>query len=128
MACRRACAHGAALLGLGPGKIVGLPGFAQFATAHGVPLALPLGWTVIVFELAGAACIALGWRVRAASILFVIYILVLGPWFHPFWRFNWHQNPMLAQMMLDDFFHHLTMAGGFIVLAIHGPGRIRIGL
>ena len=100
---------------------------ARMAIApKGIPFPLLAAWLAIVFEIGGSAMIVLGYRTRWAAIAFTVYILVLGPWFHQFWHYSFAKDGMIAQMMKDDFFHHTTMAAGFILLAVAGPGRFSL--
>ena len=103
-------------------KISYFDGVVAFASANGVPLARPLMPLAIVFEVAGGLLLLLGWQCRRIALAFVVWIVVLGVWFHRFWAVPQQE----WQTMVDAFFHHLVMAGGFLVLAVHGPGALSV--
>jgi putative oxidoreductase len=107
-------------------KMADPPDFIGFAASHHVPWPAITMWPVAIAELVGALGVLLGFRTRFCCVMFTIYILVLGPIFHQFWTFDWGHATLMAHIMLDDFLHHLTMAGGFIVLAVAGPGALSI--
>ena len=98
-------------------------GAAVFAASHGVPFAGALTPLAAVFELAAGLMLVTGWRAREAAAALALWILVLGPWFHPFWS----ASPPQWQGMIDDFFHHFVMLGGMIYLVVFGPGALAVG-
>ena len=91
-------------------------------TDHALLLARLLMPLAILFEFAGSLLLLLGWQCRRVALAFVVWIVVLGVRFHRFWTVPQRE----WQMMVDSFFHHLVMAGGFLVLAIHGPGALSL--
>lgn len=103
-------------------KVFYFDGVVAFATSFGWPLARPLMPVAIAFEGVGGVLLLIGWRCRMVAMAFVVWIIVLGIWFHRFWL----SPPETWQTMFDSFFHHLVMAGGFLVLAVHGPGALSI--
>ena len=104
-------------------KLLDQSGAAAFAASHGVPYAAQLMPFAALFELGAAAMITAGWRSREAALALALWMAILGPWFHQFWR----SPPQMWQLMIDDFFHHAVMIGGMIYLAVAGPGRLRLG-
>lgn len=94
----------------GFGKIGGYAGTAAYMAANGVPgLLLPL---VIVLEIGGGILILLGWHTRIVSLLLAGFTILALLLFHlPVTAEN--QIVVLAE---------LGVAGGFLVLAAHGPG------
>lgn len=103
-------------------KIVIYNDAVQFATAGGVPFARELMPFAILLELGGAAMLLVGWHARWAAAAFAVWVLVLGPSFRRFWA----EPPAIWQVVVGGFFHHLVMAGGFIYLAVCGPGEISL--
>jgi putative oxidoreductase len=103
-------------------KIVVYSDAVQFAMGGGVPFARELMPLAILFELGCGAMLLVGWHARLAAMAFAVWVLVLGPSFHRFWV----EPPGTWQVVVDGFFHHLVMAGGFICLAISGPGGISL--
>ncbi|HEY9111111.1 MAG TPA: DoxX family protein [Rhodanobacteraceae bacterium] len=94
----------------GFGKIGGYAGTAAYMAANGVPgMLLPL---VIVLEIGGGILILLGWHTRIVSLLLAGFTILALLLFHmPVTADN--QIVMLAE---------LGVAGGFLLLAAHGPG------
>ncbi|SRR6266478_2687724 len=95
-------------------------GAVDWATAHGIPFAAFLMWAVIALELGASALLVSGWHAREGALALMAWLLWTGPWFHRFWE----TPPPMWQMMVDDFFHHLVMAGGFLYVAVCGPGSL----
>ena len=94
----------------GFGKIGGYAGTAAYMAANGVPgLLLPL---VIVLELGGGILVLLGWHTRIASLLLAGFTILALLLFH---------LPVTAENQIV-FLAELGVAGGFLVLAAHGPG------
>jgi len=94
----------------GYGKIGGYAGTAAYMAANGVPgMLLPL---VIVLEIGGGLMVLLGWYTRIASLLLAGFTLLALLLFH---------MPMTAENQIV-FLAELGVAGGFLVLAAHGPG------
>lgn len=94
----------------GFGKIGGYAGTAAYMAANGVPgLLLPL---VIVLELGGGLLVLLGWHTRIVSLLLAVFTVLALLLFH---------LPVTAENQIV-FLAELGVAGGFLVLAAHGPG------
>lgn len=99
----------------GLGKITGYEGSAQYMQQAGVPgLLLPL---VIVVELVGGLAIAVGWRTRLAAFLLAGFSILAALFFHA--KFD---DP--AQQI--QFMKNLTIAGGFLLLVVHGAGALSL--
>jgi putative oxidoreductase len=105
-------------------KIVKYDDFVGFATAGGLPLAPLMTPLIVLAELGASLMLIVGWNAKLAAAFFAVFCLIVGPWFHQFW------NPAIPadkwQDVVDGFFHHYVMAGGFIFLAVHGPGRLSL--
>lgn len=90
-----------------------------FADAFQIPLArftMPLA---IILELGAAAMLLTPRYCRLGAAILAVWTFVLGIWFHRFWAVpaaDW-------QMMIDSFFHHFVMTGGFLYVAVFGAGR-----
>jgi putative oxidoreductase len=103
-------------------KLFDYSGAVAYASSHGIPLAsigMPLA---IGLELICATMLLLGWHARGAALLLMVWALWTGPWFHRFWI----APPAMWQFMIDDFFHHLVMAGGLLYVYVFGAGRIAL--
>ncbi|MDB5675699.1 MAG: DoxX family protein [Sphingomonas bacterium] len=103
-------------------KLTSMSGAIQWAASSGVPvaqLAMPLA---ALFEVTAGLLLATGWRAREAASALALWIIILGPLFHQFWKVP----PQLWQESIDSFFHHLVMFGGMVYVAIFGPGGWRL--
>jgi putative oxidoreductase len=78
--------------------------------SQGVPgLLLPL---VIIVELVGGLSVAVGWQTRLAAVALAGFTVVAALLFH---------YPVDEGQMIH-FMKNIAIAGGFLVLAMAGPG------
>ncbi len=95
----------------GFGKIAQYPGTQAYMESSGVPGGLlPF---VIVLEVAGALAIVIGWKTRAAALALGGFSLLAAVLFHA----NFQEK---MQMIL--FLKNVAIAGGFLLLYVHGAG------
>lgn len=96
----------------GVGKVTGHAAIVAYMAAAGVPAALlPLA---VAVEILGALALVLGWHSRVMAVLLAGYSLVTASLFH----LNF-ADPVQGVMFLKN----LSIAGGLLLLAIHGAGR-----
>ena len=99
----------------GVGKIGGYDATAGYMAAVGVPGALlPL---VIAIEVLGAAAIIVGWKTRIVAFLLAGFTLLSAVIFH---------SNFADQIQMIMFLKNLSIAGGFLLLVVHGAGRISV--
>lgn len=99
----------------GWGKIAGYAGTQQYMEAMGVPAALlPL---VIALELGGGLAILAGAFTRWAAFALAAFSIASAVVFHA---------DFADQMQAISFMKNLAIAGGFLVLAASGPGRLSL--
>ena len=92
-------------------KISGFEGTQGYMEAMGVPgMLLPL---VIFIEVAGGLAIIAGWQTRLVALALAVFTLVAAVIFH---------HNVADQMQLIMLMKNIAIAGGFILLAIHGAG------
>jgi putative oxidoreductase len=92
----------------GFGKITNYAGVAGYMREHGVaPALLPL---VILTELGGGLLVLVGFKTRWASISLAGFCLLTALIIH------------VAAGETIEFQKNVAMAGGFLVLAVFGPG------
>jgi len=72
---------------------------------------------VTVLEVVGAAALIIGWQTRWAAYALAAFSVVAGAIFH---------SNFSDQMQMILFMKNLAIAGGFLVLAVHGPGGISL--
>jgi putative oxidoreductase len=71
---------------------------------------LPL---VIALEIGGGLAIIAGWQTRLVSIVLAAFTLAAAAIFH---------NNLADQTQMIMFMKNIAIAGGFILLAVHGAG------
>lgn len=92
-------------------KISGYEGTQGYMDAMGVPgMLLPL---VILLETGGGLAIIAGWQTKLVSIALAAFTVVAAVIFH---------NNFSDQMQMIMFMKNIAIAGGFILLAVHGAG------
>ncbi len=98
----------------GIGKITGYAATQGYMESMGVPgIMLPL---VIILEVLGGLAILVGWKARWIALLMAGFSVLSALIFHPI------GDP--EQQM--HFMKNLAMAGGFLMIAGHGPGALSI--
>ncbi|SFR14133.1 MULTISPECIES: DoxX family protein [unclassified Enterobacter] len=99
----------------GWGKITGYAGTQQYMEAMGVPgFMLPL---VILLEFGGGLAILFGFLTRTTALFTVIFTIITSFIFHS----NFAEG--VNQLM---FMKNITISGGFLLLAVTGPGAYSI--
>jgi putative oxidoreductase len=99
----------------GVGKIGAYAGTAAYMSSVGVPsVLLPV---VIVTEILGAIAIIVGWHTRVAALLLAGYTLLAALIFH---------NNFADQIEMIMFLKNVSIAGGFLLLAANGAGRLSL--
>lgn len=92
-------------------KVSGYDGTVAYMASVGVPGALLPA--VIALEIGGALAIIAGIQTRLVAILLAGFSLVAAVLFH---------GNLADQMQSILFLKNVAIAGGFLVLAAHGPG------
>ena len=99
----------------GVGKISAYAGTQSYMESQGVPgMLLPL---VIGFEILVPVLLVIGWQTHYAALALAGFSIVTGLMFH----FDFGD-----QMQSIMFMKNLAMAGGFILLFIHGAGELSL--
>ncbi|EOV9627295.1 DoxX family protein [Cronobacter sakazakii] len=95
----------------GFGKITGYAGTQQYMEAMGVPgFILPL---VILLEFGGGLAILFGFLTRATALITAVFTLLTAFLFHS--NFAEGVNSIM-------FMKNFSIAGGYLLLALMGPG------
>ena len=95
----------------GLSKIGGYEGTQGYMEAMGVPGGLlPL---VIALEVIGGLAIIIGWQTKWASIALAGFTIVSAVIFH---------SNFADQTQMIMFMKNIAIAGGFLLLAVHGSG------
>jgi putative oxidoreductase len=86
---------------------------------RGVPLASILGPLGGLIELLCGIAVVVGFQLRLAAALVILFTLAATLIAHRFWELQGTQR----QMQQTQFFKNLAIASGFIFLAVNGGGR-----
>lgn len=118
---------GRVLLGLlfvlsGFAKISGFDGTAGYIASKGMPLPQLVAALTIVVELGGGLALMAGLYTRQVVVVLAAFTLLAGVIFHNFWAVP--QPEQMAQQI--NFMKNLSIAGGMLVLAAFGPGRLSL--
>lgn len=99
----------------GLNKIMQYEGTQAYMAAHGVPGALlPL---VIALEVLGGLAVLVGWQTRVAAIALAVFSLAAAVLFHADFG---------DQTQMTMFLKNLAIAGGFLILYVHGAGPLSV--
>jgi putative oxidoreductase len=97
----------------GIGKLGGVAGTAGYMASLGIPLASVTVWLVIALEILGGLAILAGFFTRYVSWALAAFCLLSG--------YLAHFQPE-DQMQMISFMKNLAITGGFLALAVSGPG------
>ena len=104
-------------------KITNVAMTAEVFSGFGLPMGSPLVVVTAIFELVAAVFIVVGFQTRIAAWLLAAFCIASGYIGH---YGQGGDDPMLSLMNWQSFQKNLAMAGGFLVLAAFGPGRLSI--
>jgi len=99
----------------GLGKLGSVEGFAGYMASGGVPSFL--AWPVILIEILGGLALIAGVQTRAVALALGAFCIVSG--------LLYHFDPA-DQMQMTSFLKNLALAGGYLALAVAGPGRFAL--
>lgn len=104
----------------GYNKLMNVAGTTGYFGKLGLPMPEVLVWAVIAVEVLGALLILIGWQTRLVAwgmAIFTVATAVVG---HKFWGID----PAQFNNQFTQFLKNLAIAGGFLMLAACGAGRI----
>ncbi len=96
-------------------KLGDVAGFTGYLTSGGLPAFL--AWPTIIFEVALGVSMLVGFQAR--------YMALLGAGFCLLAAFLYHFVPA-DQMQMTFFFKNLGVAGAFLMIFAHGPGKLAL--
>ena len=99
----------------GLGKLADVQGFAGYVAMGGLPGFL--AWPAILFEIAVGVSMLIGFQVRLMGLLAAGFCVVTA--------FLYHMNPA-DQVQMIMFLKNLGLAGGFLMIAANGAGRLAL--
>ena len=89
----------------------------------GLQPAAVLAWAVGIFELLAGMLLVVGFQTRATAVALAVFTLVAT------WLGHYGQggdDPAAVFVHSQALLKDLAVAGGMILLALHGPGRLAI--
>jgi putative oxidoreductase len=107
----------------GYGKLTDIAGTVGYMNAYHVPMAGVLVWPAALLELAGAALLFAGWKVRWAALALAAYTLLSAAIFHNFWAVP----PDQALNQTIHFMKNVAILGGLLQVFAFGAGRYAAG-
>ena len=102
------------------GDIAGTTG--DFA-GLGLPMPGLVTWASGLFELIAGLCILVGFQTMIAAYLLAAFCVVAAYIGH---YGQGGDDPVLVLMNMQALMKNIAIAGGFLVLAIHGPGALSV--
>jgi len=99
----------------GVSKIFNYEGMIQYMENFGVPeyLAIP----AIILEILFPLLIVIGYQTKIAALVMATFTIVVAIIFH---------THFADQMQFVSFFKNIAIAGGFLIVYVHGPGKFSI--
>ncbi len=104
------------------GKLSDPAAFASYLAGQGLPLALPLTYIGIAFEILGVLALIAGFQIRYGVLLLFAFTLIATLISHRYWDFA---GPA-RETQLVHFLKNLAMLGGLLVLFVNGGGKLGI--
>lgn len=80
------------------------------------------GYVIATIQLVGGLAILVGFRTRWVAYAFVVYLILVVFFAHNFWDM---QGAARGGNMAH-FYKNLAIMGGFLLLALQGPGRYAV--
>lgn len=106
---------GALFLLAGLGKLGDVAGFAGYLASGGLPAFL--AWPAVLFEIAVGAALIAGFQTRLVALAAAAFCVVAA--------LLYHLN-FADQMQIAMFFKNFAIAGGLLLLASTGAGRLAV--
>lgn len=99
----------------GLSKMGDVAGFAGYMTSGGLPSFL--AWPAIIFEVLLGLSMLIGFQARWMALLGAGFCVVAGLLYH---------FAPADQMQMILFFKNLGIAGAFLMIFAHGPGKLAV--
>lgn len=96
----------------------------------GFPAPAALGYLAAIFEIATGVAVLIGFQTKIAAYLLALFCLFTALVFHSgpinMPGFSEAANGMLSTFNFLMMLKNVTIAGGFLILAVHGPGAYSV--
>jgi len=104
-------------------KIAEFSAVAGFMASKGMPAAEFLLVGAVVFEIAGALMVLLGWHARWGALLLAVFVVPSTLIFHNFWAVDAAQY----SNQLNHFMKNLSILGALVFIMGAGSGPFSLG-
>ncbi|PLZ04200.1 quinol oxidase [Burkholderia sp. WAC0059] len=104
-------------------KLLGYAGFVGWLQTRGVTFSQIAAPAVVAVELLGGFALVLGVRTRFVAFVLAVYSVVAAVFGHDFWNIA---ATALQQDAIVHFWKNVAIAGGFLLLAVTGAGRVSV--
>ncbi|NDI85619.1 DoxX family protein [Undibacterium crateris] len=106
----------------GVSKITGFDGTVGYIASKNLPFPALAAVAAIVVELGGGLLLMLGWRARLSAAAMGLFTIAAAVLFHDFWA----AAPDAAHNQMIHFMKNLSMAGGLLMVVVHGSGPLSV--
>ncbi|GHD89413.1 membrane protein [Pseudocitrobacter faecalis] len=103
-------------------KMLGFEGTVQYMASSGAPVPTLSAIIAIIMEVPVAILIVLGFFTRPLAVIFIFYTLGTAVIGHHYWDMT--GDAVVPNMI--NFWKNVSIAGGFLLLAVTGPGTISL--
>ncbi|MFK3661620.1 DoxX family protein [Scandinavium sp. NPDC088450] len=103
-------------------KLLGFQGTVQYMASSGAPVPMLSAIIAIIMEVPAAILIVLGFFTRPLAVIFIFYTLGTAVIGHHYWDMS--GDAVVPNMI--NFYKNISIAGGFLLLAIAGPGSLSL--
>lgn len=103
-------------------KMTGFSGTVQYMASSGAPVPTLSAIIAILMEVPAAILIVFGFFTRPLAVLFIFYTLGTAVIGHHYWDMT---GASVVPNMIN-FYKNISIAGGFLLLAITGPGAMSL--
>ncbi len=101
----------------GLGKFGNIGGLAGYIGSAGLPAPMLLAWLAAIFEVVGGIALLAGFQTRNVAFAMAAFCVFTGLVFH----FDTGDRGQMINLMKN-----LSMAGGFLALAVTGAGAFSV--
>ncbi|MCF8998763.1 DoxX family protein [Acinetobacter nectaris] len=103
-------------------KMIGFSGTVGYMASLHAPLPGLSAAIAVLIEVVGSILIILGFYTRPLAIIFALYTLGTAIIGHAYWSMTGDA----VQMNMINFYKNISIMGGFLLLAVAGPGAISL--
>ncbi|MGL4724254.1 MAG: DoxX family protein [Scandinavium sp.] len=103
-------------------KLPGFQGTVQYMASSGAPVPMLSAIIAVIMEVPAAILIVLGFFTRPLAVIFIFYTLGTAVIGHHYWDMS--GDAVVPNMI--NFYKNISIAGGFLLLAIAGPGSLSL--